>query len=94
MTTTRTSRALTVSSTASTNEDGAAGGGGAPYNHQNSPSPQPQRQQPQPRPSVFDSSNPFAPLVDLSQSARARRDESSSGDTTADGDEEQRGAPL
>lgn len=80
-----------MSSTASTNEDGAAGGGGAPYNHQNSPSPQ---QQPQQRPSGFDSSNPFAPLVDLSQSARARRDESSSGDTTADGDEEQRGAPL
>lgn len=79
-----------MSSTASTNEDGAAGGG-APYNHQNSPSPQQQHQQ---RPSGFDSSNPFAPLVDLSQSARARRDESSSGDTTADGEEEQRGAPL
>ncbi|KAG6358686.1 hypothetical protein INS49_012204 [Diaporthe citri] len=85
---TRSTRALTVSSAASTgNEDGAAAGG-APYNHHT------HQQQ---RSSGFDSGNPFAPLGDLNQSgraARARRDESSSADTTADGDEEQRGAPL
>lgn len=87
--TTRSTRALTVSSAASgsnSNEDG----GGAPYNHHAQ----------QRSASGFDSGNPFAPLVgDVGQSGgratRVRRDESSSADTTADGDEEeQRGAPL
>lgn len=91
--TTRSTRALTVSSAVSgsnSNEDGATGGGGAPYNHHAQ----------QRSASGFDSGNPFAPLVgDVAQSggraSRVRRDESSSADTTADGDEEeQRGAPL
>lgn len=84
---TRSTRALTISSAASTsnNEDGVTGGG-APYNHQQRSS------------SGFDTSNPFAPLGDMGQSVgratRVRRDESSSADTTVDGEEEQRGAPL
>lgn len=88
---TRSTRALTISSAASNsnNEDGVTGGG-APYNHQH--------QQQRSSSSGFDSSNPFAPLGDLSQSGgratRVRRDESSSADTTADGEEGQRGAPL
>lgn len=87
---TRSTRALTISSAASTsnNEDGVTGGG-APYNHQ---------QQQRSSSSGFDPSNPFAPLGDMSQSGgratRVRHDESSSADTTADGEEGQRGAPL
>ncbi|KAL2289746.1 hypothetical protein FJTKL_01073 [Diaporthe vaccinii] len=83
-TTTRSTRALTVSSAASTgNEDGVTGRGGAPYSH----TTQHQHQ----RSSGFDSGNPFAPL---GEATRVRREESGSADTTADGDEEQRGAPL
>lgn len=90
--TTRSTRVLAISSAASNsnNEDGVTGGG-APYNHQH-------HHQQRSSSSGFDSSNPFAPLGDLSQSGgratRVRRDESSSADTTADGEEEQRGAPL
>ncbi|KKY32419.1 putative c-x8-c-x5-c-x3-h type zinc finger protein [Diaporthe ampelina] len=79
--TTRGTRALTASSAASNGTNDDIGGGGG---HQ-------QR-------SALDSTNPFAPLGDLNQpsarAARARRDEDSSNDTTADADEEQRGAPL
>ncbi|KAK7709409.1 hypothetical protein SLS64_006322 [Diaporthe eres] len=82
--TTRSTRALTVSSPASTgNEDGVTGGGGASYNNNTHHQHQ--------RSAGFDSGNPFAPLVEAN---RVRREENSSADTTADGDEEQRGAPL
>lgn len=79
--TTRTTRSMTASSLTSSGESG-----GAPYGH----GQQQQR-------AAFDPANPFGPLTDLPQAARAsmsRQDESSSGDNTASAEGKQRGAPL